>query len=305
MHKLTPHLLAVSVSVLLAACGGGGSTSAPATSALPATPSEVQKPIDPYTNQPATGTTTSGISGVVFNAPTTGATVTAYAVLPDGSNGASLGISAATGTDGTFSIQLTGIPAGMVRLVATSGTYTSEADNTTQANTSLELVTPYVTSDLNYFVITPITHIVSHLVSTKARYGATLTSAYKASVGTALSLSVPNVILKDDVNGGIDLLRTLPGSGNDTLNTYQDVLTAFEWYGVRYDLPSSVVTRILAANAENDFPIAGVDGANTPINVGKWSGSAFDQTIPFTFDELTAQKNPDGSNLVMNGNYRA
>lgn len=297
---MNKRLIVVAVSFALSACGGGGGGSSPAVSGsgtvVSAAPT-VQNPTDPYTNQPATGTATTSVSGVVMSNLTAGATVTAYAVQPDGSNGETLGTSAITGADGKYTLQLTKTPLGMVRFVATGGTFVSEADGSTQKNTALELVTPYVTTDLNSFVITPLTHIVSHVVSYKAKNGATLASAYTSGVGTIASLSAPN-LLKDDANTGITLLKTVPGSSGDTLNTYQDILTAIEWYGVRYDLPSSVVVRVLASNAENGFPGFGVDGANTPINVGKWVGGVFDQTIPFTLDEVTAWKNPDGTNIL-------
>lgn len=146
----------------------------------------------------------------------------------------------------------------------------------------------YVTTDLNYFVITPISHIVSQLVAYKAKNGTPLASTYMGA-GTALSLGGKNHILQDDAKGKgrIAFLKAVPGASGDTLNTYKDVLTGIEWYGVRYDLPSSVVIRILTVNLESGSQ-DGVDGSNTPINVGKWVNGVFDQTIPFTFDELTA-----------------
>lgn len=152
-----------------------------------------------------------------------------------------------------------------------------------------------MTSELNFFVITPATHIVSHLVAYKAKSGTSLTSAFTSGVNTVLSLTGSNVVLKDDARAGVNMLKTVPGSAGDTLNTYQDLLTAIEWYGVRYDLPSSVVVKVLAANAEGDFPLSGVNGRGTPINVGKWVNGTFDETVAFTFDEVTAQRNPDGS----------
>jgi hypothetical protein len=243
------------------------------------------------------------VSGVVVSNVTAGAVVTAYAVQADGSNGTVIGVSAPTGADGKFSMQLASVSTGMVRLVAKDGSFVSEADGSTQANTSLELVTPYITSDLNFFVVTPATHIVSHLVSYKAKAGSSLASAYTNSVNTLLSISTPNVLLKDDPRAGINMLKAIPGSADDTLNTYQDLLTAIEWFGVRYDLPSRVTVRVLAANAEQGFPLAGVDGANAPINVGKWVHGSFDETLPLTLDELTALRKADGTLLMdPNGN---
>lgn len=310
------------IALILTACGGGGSTGAtpsaaqaPAPSApivppstpivppstpLPA-PATSTHPIDPYTNQPTTAEVANSLSGMVVSNVTTGAIVTAYTLQADGKNGAELGRSAPTGSDGKFSILLSSAPTGMVRLVATDGHFTSEADNTTQINTALELVTPYVTTNTDFFVITPVTHIVSHLVAYRAGSGATLTAAYTSGVGTVLGFASPNVLLKDDARAGINMLKTIPGSASDTLNTYQDLLTAFEWYGVKYDLPSNVVVRVLAAAAESDFPLAGVDGKGNAINVGNWNGNFFDQSIQRSLGEMTTQKNMDGTNITMNG----
>lgn len=313
--KLNKTLLAALVSITLAGCGGGGGGSsagtpvaanpAPVIPTSPTNPTTSTNPAptaaaptnaaDPYTGQPASGSATTMVSGVVVSNVTVGSVVSAYDVKADGSNGALLGTSSATGADGKFVMQFATAPTGMVRFVANGGSFKSEADASTQTNTSTELVAPYVTSDLNFFVITPVTHIVSHLVAYRASSGAALTSAYTAGVNTVLSMTGSNVILKDDSRAGINMLKTVPGSASDSLNTYQDLLTAIEWYGVRYDLPSSVVVKALSANAEKDFPLNGVNGKDVPINVGKWVNGKFDETVAFTFDEVTAQRGADGN----------
>lgn len=308
--KINNGLMAVFVSMTLAACGGGGGGGSPSsgtpvgttpnpTPTVPNNPTPappvVGNSVDPYTGQAATGTPTTMISGMVVSNVTTGAVVTAYEVKADGSNGTLLGTSSPTGADGKFVIQFANPPASMVRFVAQGGTFKSEADGSTQANESIELVAPFVTSDLNFVVITPATHIVSHLVAFKAKAGVPLANAFTAGVSTVFSLTGANTAFKGDARAGITMLKTIPASTGDTLNTYQDLLTALEWYGVRYDLPSKVVVKVLAANAEKDFPLAGVDGNGTAINVGKWVNGTFDESVAFTFDELTAQRQPDGS----------
>lgn len=318
--NMNKTLIAVLVSIALTGCGGGGGadTSAPVASnpapVVPAAPTAPTNPpapapvpapapsptaptnaTDPYTGQPASGTPTTMVSGTVVSDVTVGATVTAYDVQADGSNGALLGTSSATGADGKFVMQFANAPVGMVRFVATGGSFRSEADATTQANTVTELVAPYVTSDLNSFVITPATHIASRVLSYKAKAGSALVSAYASGMSTLLSLTGQNVILSGDARVGVNMLKTVPGSAGDTLGTYQDLLTAIEWYGVRYDLPSSAVVRVLASYAENSFPLAGVDGKGAAINVGKWVNGKFDEAVPFTFDEVTALRNSDGT----------
>ena len=87
------------------------------------------------TNVAAVTLASSGapIAGVVIKGPLNGASVTAFAVNADGSNGASLG-SATTDANGNFSV--TAAPTtGAVRLSASGGTYTSELDGTTITNT--------------------------------------------------------------------------------------------------------------------------------------------------------------------------
>lgn len=266
-------------------------TPATTTPVAPVTPTAPvsTNPVDPYTGAPATGTATTMLSGVVVSNVTVGAVVTAYAVQADGSNGAVLGVSSATGADGKYTIQLTANPSGPVRLVATNGSFVSEADASKQANTALELVTPYITSDLNYFVITPATHLVSHVFAYQAKSGNDLAKAYMGGMQNLLSITGANPLLKGNSRSGIDILKTLPGSADDTLNTYQDLLTAIEWFGVRYDLPSNVVVRVLASHAEKPT-VAGVDGSGAPINVGKWVNGVFDEKQTKTLDELMATR---------------
>jgi hypothetical protein len=312
--NMNKTLIAVLVSIALTGCGGGGgggstaaapvgATPAPAVPATPSNPAPAPvpappaaaTPVDPYTGGPAVGTPTTMVSGMVVSNVTVGATVTAYDVKADGSNGALLATSSTTGADGKFVLQFASAPTSMVRFVATGGAFKSEADATTQANTVTELVAPFVTSDLNSFVITPATHIASRVLSYKAKAGSSLVSAYTSGISAVLSLTGQNVILKGDTRVGVNMLKTVPGSAGDTLNTYEDLLTAIEWYGVRYDLPSSTVVRVFAAYAENDFPLAGVDGKGAAINVGTWVNGKFDETVPFTFDEVTALRNNNGS----------
>jgi len=75
------------------------------------------------------------LAGTVFKGPVNGATVTAYAVGTDGSSGATLG-SGVTDSSGNFTMNLTAIPSGSVRVTATGGTYVSEEDGSTVTSTS-------------------------------------------------------------------------------------------------------------------------------------------------------------------------
>lgn len=283
------NLLLVAIAgasaVALSACGGGGdgSSSSAATPSSPTgpatspTPQEIV-PNDPYTGKTATGTLTTDISGMVVSGPTSGAIVTAYLLNPDGSNGAQIG-QATTDAGGNYTMTLTQKPTGMIRLLATGGSYVSEADNSTQQNSALELVAPYVTTSLNRFVITPLTYVASQRISYMAsKQGSTLANAYTTASSAVLELVTGKDVIAaaDRTHGGVDYLSIVPGSAQDTLNAYADGLTAIEYYGVDFDLPSHVVVRLLAQSSlTNSASYTGADGQ--PINVGTWTGGTFDE----------------------------
>lgn len=299
-------LMASAIAFSLSACGGGGGggsstgggTSTPATPAVNAAPN----PTDPVTNGPTTAPASNQLSGVVVSAATQGAIVTAYNVRDDGSNGTLLGTSAATDVDGKFSMTLSSAPAGMVRLVATGGSFVSEADATKQPNKTLELVTPYVTTNFNFFAITPATHIASQVLASKAaKGGITLGAAFNASSMAGLGIGRTNTFMSTNQHGGIDSLKVVPGSSDDPLHSYLDLLSGLEWFGVRYDLPSSVVLQAIAQSAQGNYAANAVDAAGNPVQVGKWTNGAFDQTVPMTLDQVMAWKNSDGSNQIANG----
>lgn len=280
--KIKMTLLASALVLALTGCGGGGGGTADAQPSS----QTAQNPIDPITGSPTTGTLTNSVSGVVYGAPTTGAVVTAYSVQPDGSNGALLGTSSATGSDGKFTMTMNATPSGMVRFVATGGFYTSEADGTKQPIDTMELVTPYVTSNLNAFAITPVTHIASHALAYKASHGSTLVDAFNSSMMSVRNLAGTNTALPNDSRAIVNILKTVPNSTDDAGHAYQDLVTGLEWFGVAYDLPSKVVMRVAGAAAEGGFPLDGVNGAGAAINVGNWSGNTFNETVARTLDQV-------------------
>lgn len=298
MH-LKMNWIALALGAVLTACGGGGGSDSSSSRSV-----SVSSPIDPITGTPAAGNFTTAVSGIVYGAPTTGSIVTAFNVQPDGSNGALLGISRATGGDGRFSMTFNSTPNGMVRFVATEGFYISEADSTKQPVTAMDLVTPYVTTDLNFFAITPVTHIASHEFAYRASHGSTLTNAFNAAMSSVRSLGGGNLALANDLRASVNLLKTVPNSTDDTLHSYQDLLTGLEWFGVAYDLPSKEVLRIASSHAENSFPFDGVDGGGAPINVGQWTGSAFDASASRTMDQMMAIPQADPSGPVLHEVFR-
>lgn len=284
--NLAKLVLATSIAALLTACGGGGGdTPANNTPAAPSTP-QVQNPTDPYTGKDA-GAPTVSVSGSVYNNATAGATVTAYLVNPDGSNGASLG-TATTDANGNWAMTLSQTTLGMVRFVATGGTFKSEADASTQTNGTLELVAPYVTATLSQFVITPVTNVASgYLTQLAGKQGKTLKDAYTTASSSAMSVVTGNNRIGGVANGhaGVDYLSIVPGSAQDTLSAYADGLLAIEYYAIDHDLPSRVANRILAQTFETGFPSQKrADGS--AVNVGKWVLGVFDETTAFTVADM-------------------
>lgn len=293
----TKHALAIAAllsSFILAGCGGGGgggsspSTSSGGTSGSTGGATTTANATDPYTGAPATGSATTQISGEVVSGPTTGATVTAYVLNSDGSNGNAIG-TAVTDSNGNFSMSFAQAPTGMIRLVATGGTFTSEADNSTQKNVSMELVAPYVTTTLNSFVITPLTHYASQRISYLVTQGNTLLKAYATASSAALQLVTGNDVIDSSnrTHGGVDYLSIVPGSSQDTLNSYADALKALELFGVEFDLPSHTTLRILVATA-----LAGKDGVTdqngNAVNVGQWASGVWTDDVPPTVATLTS-----------------
>lgn len=295
MKKLL--LASLIASAALAACGGGGGGSSnPSGAATPASGASSTQaatvPLNPYTNQQAPGASTTTVTGEVYNSgATVGATVAAYLVNADGSNGALVG-TATTGTGGTFNMTLNQAPyatASYVRFVATGGTYTSTADKTTQTNGSLELVTPYITTAFDNFVITPLSHVASQRMTQVASTGGKLANAYTSGASMVLPLiGMSDPILPlDTVTGGVNYLALVPGSPGDTLNAYADALNAIEAYGVKYDLPSSVVEQVLSQSQ-----LTGQASTTLPngaaINIGQWQSGTFNTSATYTLATLEA-----------------
>ncbi|WP_233810310.1 hypothetical protein [Paraburkholderia sp. HP33-1] len=232
------------------------------------------------------------VTGEVYSSgATAGSTVTAYMLGADGSNGTVIG-TATTAADGTFSMTLNHTPyatASFVRFVATGGTYVSTSDGTTQANGSLELVTPFITTAFSHFVITPLTLVASQRMAQVTSTGGSVVNGYTGGASMVLSLiGMTDPILPQDTGTpGVDYLALVPGSAADTLNAYADALNAIEAYGVEYDLPSSVVGHVLSQSQLSGQASATLpDGA--AINIGEWQGGTFDTTALYTLAMLEA-----------------
>lgn len=311
-------LISVMMAGMLAACGGGGggnpgnSTSSSGGASSPSgassssgnggTTTTQLTPTNPYTGAAAPGASTTTVTGEVFNSGVTvGATVNAYLVNANGTNGALIG-TATSVTGGTFSMTLTQAPwatASYVRLVATGGAYTSTADFTTQQNDSIELLTPYVSTAFNNFVITPLTNVASQRTTYAASQGTALPSAYTLGATMILSLigGSDTLLASDTDSQGVDYLALVPGTASDTLNAYTDSLNEIEAWGVEYNVPSSV-----AEYALSESMLTGSSSTTAPggaaINIGQWSGSTFNTSATYTLATLESNTSvPGGGGL--------
>lgn len=224
-----------------------------------------------------------------------------YLVSADGTNGTLIG-TATSGTGGTFSMTLMQAPsatASYVRFVATGGTYTSTADFTTQQNNSIELLTPYVTSAFNNFVITPLTSVASQCTTYAASQGTTFPSAYTLGATMVLSLiGGSDAILAGDTGSpGVDYLGLVPGTASDTLSAYADSLNEIEAWGVEYNRPSSVAEYALSESMLTGSSSTTAPGG-TAINIGQWAGSSFSTSASFTLAQLESNTSvPGGGGL--------
>ncbi|MBA9859943.1 hypothetical protein [Ralstonia insidiosa] len=298
MKKLT--LASLAVVALLSACGGGGGDGTTtgnggSDGTGTGTVGTQKTPVNPYTGQAAPGAKTTAVTGQVFNSgATAGATVTAYVLNADGTNGTVIG-TATSAADGTFSMTLSQAPydsASYVRFVATGGTYTSSADHTVQTNGTLELVTPYITTQFNNFIITSLTHVASQRMAQVASGGGTIATAYTTGAGMVLSLiGFTNAILPSDQSAGVSYLALVPGSAGDALSAYADALNAVEAYGVQYDLPSSVSVQVLAQSQLTGTASSTLPNGNAII-LGQWQSGVFNPTAPYTLGQLEATGAP-------------
>lgn len=289
-------LVATAVAAVLAGCGGAGGSSAtsqpPATAPITPTPSTsggatVQ---DPFTGASA-GTATTTIAGQAYP----GATVTAYAVQPDGSSGPML-TTPVISSNGVFTLNLATVPFGMVRVVASGGTILRLADGSLQHIDSLEVVTPYVTLGNSHFVITTVSDLAARIMAIKAKQGMKLPDAFKAGMRAVLQLDSANMLRLDDLNIYMNVLNgSIRSNGTyfaGESGDMHEIKNALDWFGVQLDMPTTDVQRVVAAAGAANYPQNNVDVNGGPINAGAWVNGRFDSSAPVTLNSLMFAKLP-------------
>ena len=300
--KTLQKISATAAMLIIAGCGGGGSSSNAGSSTPPvtvtppvtATPTTVTNIL---TGTAAPGVATQTIRGTAY----VGASVTAYSVQADGSSGAALGAAATADVNGLFVIKATAAPLGPVRLVAVGGTVARVADNTIQPGGSLELITPFVTTEYNNFKISPLTDIAANAMTSSARSGATLANAFVEGMQRLLELDVANAVFLQDKTVYLNVLKGAVKSdttyyGAQSLQG-QELLNGLEYLGVLLDLPAQAVVKAVGAAAQGSYALANVDGSGMPISVGTWANGTFNPGATMTLQALRDTKTPDAQKV--------
>lgn len=301
--KTLQKISATAAMLIIGGCGGGGSNSnagpsAPPTTVTPPVTAAPTTVTNILTGTAAPGVATQTIRGTAY----VGASVTAYSVQADGSPGAALGAPATADVNGQFVITATTAPLGPVRLVAVGGTVARAADNTTQPGGSLELITPFVTTEYNNFKISPLTDIAANAMTSSARSGATLANAFIEGMQRLLELDVANVVFLQDKSVYLNVLKGAVKSdttyyGAQSLQG-QELLNGLEYLGVMLDLPAQAVVKAVGAAAQSSYALANVDGTGMPISVGTWANSTFNPGATATLKALRDTKTPDAQKVV-------
>lgn len=302
--KKTTYILALLAAAVLTACGGGGAAGSSTPPVVVAPVPVVASIINPLTGAAAPGSPATSVSGMAV----AGATVTAYAVNPDGSSGAALGAAITADSGGGFTLPLTAAPTSWVRLVARGGKINRQADNSYHPVESMELVTPFITTSFNYLKISPVTDVASRIMTYKAKTGSMLVDAFKFGMVRTLQLDVANLMLQEDPSVYLNVLKgsIMPDKGYSQFQslTMFELLMGIERFGIMYDLPANQVWRAIAAAGENAYPLATVDGAGAAINVGAWVNGTFDPNAVMSLKTLMNTKTLDEIKVADNSGAR-
>ncbi|VVH51708.1 hypothetical protein BPUTSESOX_1109, partial [uncultured Gammaproteobacteria bacterium] len=181
-----------------------------------------------------------------YNAPTEGATCTLY-----NSSGVALG-TASTGSNGQVNlVGVMNIPAGLVTMACTGGTYTDEATGVAgTAAPTVHAATIYSGTGPLTLLASPLSEIAYQLANT----GAGAIDTQNTAVATAFGIS------------GVDIVSTTPtdinttAAANDDAGKFGTILAAVSQMGENSDdaNPTATITALVADMADGD-----IDGRNT------------------------------------------
>lgn len=178
--------LALSAALVLGACGGGGG----------GTPTSDAGGADTSSVPPVSGDVT--LSGSVYAGLTDGATVTIYAVDVQGNPiGDALG-SASTDAQGHYTVTLSNVPSGPLLLVASGGSYVSEADGSTQPGVGVKVLVPAATAGATTAQLNPLTSAIAELaLATMAQSSESASAAVQSATAKIKSLLGVNAMTSD------------------------------------------------------------------------------------------------------------
>lgn len=304
--KALYKILATALVAMVAGCGGGGGSDSnsggspvaqvPTNPTTPTTPTAPATVTNPLTGSAAPGTPTTTLYGSAYE----NASVTAYNVQPDGSQGAVIGGPVKASPTGVFTMTFATAPTSWVRLVATGGTKTREFDNTVQPGGTMQLVTPFITSSQNDLKITPVTDIAANVLTAKAKQGATLADAFTSGMRAVLGLDSANLVMLSDTTVYLNVLKGsvvsdktyFPAQSTNSI----ELLYGLDLLGVALDMPTKDVMRVVGDAAQADYPASGVDGSNNVINAGAWANGTFDPAAAQPLKALMTAKLADSVN---------
>ncbi|MBU6257893.1 MAG: hypothetical protein KGL18_15600 [Burkholderiales bacterium] len=245
------------VALALTACGGGsGGNSAP-----------------PVTTASAT------LSGTVFAAPVAGSSVSAYAADAQGQQTGAALATATTDAQGGYALTLNSLPAGAVLVVASGGTYTSEADHSTQTLGTMTVLLPSVASGQNAAQISPMTTVIAAATSnllaasggTVAAASTTATAKIKSLFGLGALAGDPSATAPDTSasTGDAWLVAALAGT-LETLRANTAIKAADLYQALTADAADGNLDGLA-----NGKPIAlGTGLLSSSLFTTQWSGAA-------------------------------
>lgn len=238
MSKSHVSWLAISLSVALAACGGGGSAVEPGAGA------------------------TATISGHATKGPVSGATVTAYA-LDAGATGMELG-HATTASDGSYFMTVS-TTAASIMLRMTGGSYVDEATGAIvamRAGDTMTAVMPSLSSAGGDLQITPLTSL-AQMMAAGMPGGMSAVNISSANAAVGSYFMVTDIVHTAPMN---PLLAGSGATATASMLNYGMSLAAISQYAKDMGVTSGAMVNGMMADA-SDGVLDGRSGA-TPVAMG-------------------------------------
>jgi hypothetical protein len=238
-------LVLTAVAVALSGCGGGGTSPQPSGS--------------------------GNLTGDAVKGPVAGATITAYAVSPNGTPGPMLG-STVTDARGAFTVPIDGA-GGPVLVRMNGGTYTDEATGATMSMGNSDAMTAAVPSvaagaSITGVQITPLTSMAESMAEHMSG-GLTNANVMAANAAVGAYFMVDDIVYTRPMN------PLLPASGStatQSMMNYGMTLAAMSQYAKSAGMAqSSALVTSMMADA-SDGVMDGMAGGN-PIMMGSMTGS--------------------------------